>query len=129
MRSISVISLAMVVWRSSVIRRSWSQNSGSTLIEVLWPSRTTVRVNGDCSRFIDRSMQRDPGLRPRSSRSFDSLLHPGSSRNNVNDRTRGRVQGAEVCVSQLACHRLASHNSERFWLQRLAPNPVLSVSV
>ena len=32
MRSISVISLAMVVWRSSVIRRSWSQNSGSTLI-------------------------------------------------------------------------------------------------
>ena len=56
MRSISVISLAMVVWRSSVIRRSWSQNSGSTLIEVLWPSRTTVRLNGDCSRLIDRSI-------------------------------------------------------------------------
>jgi hypothetical protein len=56
MRSISVISLAMVVWRSSVIRRSWSQNSGSTLIEVLWPSRTTVRLNGDCNRFIERSI-------------------------------------------------------------------------
>jgi hypothetical protein len=56
MRSISVISIAMVVWRSSVIRRSWSQNSGSTLIEVLRPSRITVRVNGDCNRFIDRSI-------------------------------------------------------------------------
>ena len=61
MRSISVISLAMVVWRSSVTRRSWSQNSGSTLIEVLWPSRTTVRLNGDCSRY---SMPPRRALRP-----------------------------------------------------------------
>ncbi len=82
MRSISVISLAMVVWRSSVIRRSWSQNSGSKLIEVLWPSRTTVRLNGDCSRFIDRSiLQHAPSpsitSRRRSGHVEPLLLHGG----------------------------------------------------
>ena len=52
-RSISAISLAVVVRRSIVINRSCSQNSGSTAIEVLWPSSVIERLKGDLNCSIE----------------------------------------------------------------------------
>jgi hypothetical protein len=48
---------------------------------------------------------------------------PGSSRNNVNDRTRGRVRARQFAFA-IGVSSSSLSRSERLWHQRVAPNPV-----
>jgi hypothetical protein len=50
MRSISVTNWLMLDWCSAAISLSWSQNSGSRVIEVRCPRTQTVCLKGDCNR-------------------------------------------------------------------------------
>jgi hypothetical protein len=54
-RSISANSLPIVVWRSIVISRNCSQNSGSTVIDVSRPLILTWCRQGDWNRFTTHS--------------------------------------------------------------------------
>jgi hypothetical protein len=54
-RSISANSLPIVVWRSIIISRNCSQNSGSTVIDVSRPLILTWCRQGDWNRFTTHS--------------------------------------------------------------------------